>query len=154
MESKILKQVATIVVVDDDCRALVSVRIGGEKRYIGFYQLPGGKVDSGETPLMAAVRELREETGLIVSQKALIPLFTRTLPSGWLASFYGVPLPKGQLPQHMEPSMHEPWLWTSEEQVDEIDRQGKILPYSGEAVYTFNLMKRMQSKDHAQASSD
>lgn len=32
---------------------------------------PGGGIDAGETPIEAAVRELREETGLAVSQEAL-----------------------------------------------------------------------------------
>lgn len=32
---------------------------------------PGGGIDAGETPIEAAVRELREETGISVSQEAL-----------------------------------------------------------------------------------
>ncbi|WP_063819065.1 NUDIX hydrolase [Herbidospora cretacea] len=33
-------------------------------RYRGQWELPGGGIDPGETPLEAAVRELREESGL------------------------------------------------------------------------------------------
>lgn len=37
--------------------------------------LPGGKVEIGEDPETAAVRETKEETGIVISE--LTPLFTR-----------------------------------------------------------------------------
>lgn len=37
---------------------------------------PGGAVELGETPQMAAVREIREETGLDVSAEKLIGIYT------------------------------------------------------------------------------
>ena len=41
--------------------------------YVSYYSLPGGYVKSGETGLDAAVRELREEIGLIVPSSDLRP---------------------------------------------------------------------------------
>lgn len=33
----------------------------------GYYDIPGGKIEEGETPEQTALREMKEETGLIVS---------------------------------------------------------------------------------------
>ena len=41
------------------------------KMYGNFWAVPGGKMDRGETPLEAAMREVREETGYDLSDKPL-----------------------------------------------------------------------------------
>jgi len=34
---------------------------------VGFYDIPGGKIETGETPEVAAIREFYEETGMKIS---------------------------------------------------------------------------------------
>ncbi len=50
--------IAAVCFQDDDGRVLTVRKRGTEK-----FMLPGGKLDVGETPLAAAVREVREEIG-------------------------------------------------------------------------------------------
>jgi 8-oxo-dGTP diphosphatase len=54
-----------IAVVQNNGRFLVGVRPAGVP-LAGLAEFPGGKVNADETPEVAAVRECREETGLIV----------------------------------------------------------------------------------------
>ena len=46
--------------------------------YVPYLSLPGGYVHPGESALLAAVRELREETGFTVSPEQLRPVLDRT----------------------------------------------------------------------------
>lgn len=49
-----------------------------------WWVTPGGGIDPGETPLAAAVREVEEETGLVVEAERLLgPVATRTVVHGY-----------------------------------------------------------------------
>jgi len=48
----------------------------------GFWEFPGGKCDPGESPEQAAVRECREESGLIVRVLGRRAIITYTYPHG------------------------------------------------------------------------
>jgi 8-oxo-dGTP diphosphatase len=64
--------VAAAVLVDADGRVLLARRPDG-KSMAGLWEFPGGKVDSGETPETALIRELREELGIDVAASCLAP---------------------------------------------------------------------------------
>ena len=55
--------IALVAAFNSDRQILLLERPDGVHQG-GFWSFPGGKVDEGETPLDAAVREFREETGL------------------------------------------------------------------------------------------
>lgn len=54
---------------------------GGEPAR-GRWSLPGGSVEFGETPREAVVREVREETGLVVAPVELLAVLDAILPAG------------------------------------------------------------------------
>lgn len=51
---------------------LLTRRAAGLRRHAGQWALPGGRIDEGETPEEAALRELREETGLALPDDAVL----------------------------------------------------------------------------------
>ena len=65
--------VVAVALVDVDGRVLIAQRPEG-KAMAGLWEFPGGKVDEGETPEMALIRELQEEIGIDVTENCLAPL--------------------------------------------------------------------------------
>src|SRR5262245_8808614 len=70
--SKPLVLVAAAALTDKDRRVLITERPAG-KPMAGQWEFPGGKVQPGETPEQALVRELAEELGIEVCLECLAP---------------------------------------------------------------------------------
>ena len=65
--------VSAVVLIDRDGRVLLAQRPEG-KSMAGLWEFPGGKVEGGETPEAALVRELHEELGIETWNSCLAPL--------------------------------------------------------------------------------
>jgi 8-oxo-dGTP diphosphatase len=64
--------VAACALIDPDGRVLLARRPEG-KPMAGLWEFPGGKVDAGETPEAALIRELKEELAIDVAENCLAP---------------------------------------------------------------------------------
>jgi 8-oxo-dGTP diphosphatase len=79
----------------------------------GTWALPGGKIDFGETPVAALIRELREEIDIAAEIGPLVGVtsFVDAL-SGihWISPIYRVSLWQGT-PRIQEPDKHDGLIW-------------------------------------------
>src|SRR5690606_40652164 len=65
--------VSAVALIDADGRVLLAQRPEG-KPMAGLWEFPGGKVEPGETPEAALIRELHEELGINTWESCLAPL--------------------------------------------------------------------------------
>ena len=65
--------VSAVALIDVDGRILLGQRPEG-KSMAGLWEFPGGKVEDGETPEVALIRELEEELGINTWESCLAPL--------------------------------------------------------------------------------
>jgi 8-oxo-dGTP diphosphatase len=75
-----LLHVAAVALIDADGRLLVQQRPEG-KPAAGLWEFPGGKIEAGETPEAALIRELREELGIDTDAACLAPATFASEPS-------------------------------------------------------------------------
>ncbi|ODT82289.1 MAG: NTP pyrophosphohydrolase [Pelagibacterium sp. SCN 64-44] len=73
MTEKPILLVVACALVDTDRRVLIAQRPEG-KAMAGLWEFPGGKLEPGETPEAALIRELREELAIETKEACLAPL--------------------------------------------------------------------------------
>lgn len=94
--------VSAVALIDVDGRVLLAQRPEG-KSMAGLWEFPGGKVEPGESPEHALIRELHEELGIDTWASCLAPLtfashayddFHLLMPLFACRKWEGVPQPK------------------------------------------------------------
>jgi 8-oxo-dGTP diphosphatase len=94
--------VVAAALVDPDGRVLIARRPPG-KAMAGLWEFPGGKIEAGETPERALIRELEEELGILVKEPCLAPFtfashayagFHLLMPLYLCRRWEGVPVPR------------------------------------------------------------
>jgi 8-oxo-dGTP diphosphatase len=96
-----------VVVRDAGGRVLVGRRLAEPGRP---WAVPGGKLDPGETVELCAVRELAEETGLVLDAGA-VRTFAAILVDGWLVAGVEGRLDVPVVPQPLEPETFGDFAW-------------------------------------------
>ena len=104
--------VSAVALVDVDGRVLLAQRPPG-KSMAGLWEFPGGKVEPGESPEAALMRELHEELGIETWESCLAPLtfashgyddFHLLMPLFACRKWNGTPIPKeGQVLKWVAP---------------------------------------------------
>ena len=70
---KRLKIVVSLALINDADEILLSKR--PKNKYLaGFWEFPGGKVETGEVPEIALMREIKEELDININNKCIAPL--------------------------------------------------------------------------------
>ena len=94
--------VVAALLIDADGRILLAQRPEG-KTMAGLWEFPGGKVDAGETPEYALIRELNEELSIMTGEDCLQPVtfashsyddFHLIMPVFACRTWKGTPIPR------------------------------------------------------------
>ncbi|MCH9845414.1 MAG: (deoxy)nucleoside triphosphate pyrophosphohydrolase [Alphaproteobacteria bacterium] len=73
LTTKQIKLVVAVALIDADGRVLINERPIG-KALSGYWEFPGGKIETGETPEAALLRELHEELNITTSLGCFAPI--------------------------------------------------------------------------------
>lgn len=81
---------AVYLIIKDENNKILLQRRQGTKLWSGFLALPAGHIDEGENAYEAAIREAKEELGIIISKENIIDSFVVNRRNKSLMTYFDV----------------------------------------------------------------
>ena len=126
------KIVAKALVRSSEGLCLVLHRGNTHPRFPGHIDFPGGEVEPKETPEAAVMREIQEETGLLVDPKKLKKLFTKQYQQATHVLFEAkLTEPDAKVALSWE---HKSYRWITLEELKSLPKFSDADPYYTDAV--------------------
>ena len=115
---KTINVVAAIICDDFNNKTKVFATQRGYGEYKGWWEFPGGKIESGETPQEALVREIREELTVNITVGSLIKTIEYDYPNFHLSmDCFWAEVESGNL----ELKEAEAARWLTKEELDDVE---------------------------------
>ena len=118
MDKQIRKAVRCYLIKDNEV-VVTKYKKGNKKE--GYYDIPGGKIEEGETPKQTAIREMKEETGIEIQNLKYKGIMTREYPDRMFIFDTFISKEYEGEPQEFEENTSE-WI-----DIDELLKKEKIL---------------------------
>lgn len=110
-----MKQVAKALLANERGEILALYRSASHPRYAHEIDFPGGEVEDGEDAIQATIREIEEETGLVVEPSTIRVITESIAESGTKHSLLLGNVPSD--PIHVQLSWeHEAYKWLSKDE--------------------------------------
>ena len=115
MYKPIRKAVRCYLIKDNEV-VVTKYKKGNKKE--GYYDIPGGKIEEGECPKQTAIREMKEETGLTITNPRLCGVKHFPIDEGrYIVFLFEATQYEGELCSSNEGKMH----WIKIEELDKIN---------------------------------
>ncbi len=115
---KTINVVAAIICDDIDNKTKVFATRRGYGEYKGWWEFPGGKIENGETPQEALMREIREELTVNITVGSLIKTIEYDYPNFHLSmDCFWAEVESGNL----ELKEAEAARWLTKEELDDVE---------------------------------
>ena len=100
----------------------------------GAWNLPGGTHEQGETVMQTALRELREETGIVGVKISNAPIHVHKDPEGWVASYFLAEDPKNRDPGPGD-GENDGWQFIGQEEYRQLNYASPSIPKAMSAAF-------------------
>lgn len=141
------KTYSDVILQDSEGRVLFLKRSGTDTFGAGQFSLPGGKIEEGESPEAAVVREVKEETGIDLKEVKFLKKEKNV--GGGESNYFHAEFGKDDVIV-LDNNEHDNWIWadknymqTMDMILDLKDRVNTIL----ESVESENIIKSQQDRD-------